>query len=83
MAITNELLELETRRDALFIFFCLKVHSNPRFKDLKKRLQERTFTAPNLRPQQIIKEAYARTDRINKSPLFTIRRTLNDIVLVT
>ena len=70
---------LSTRRGELFKKFCLKTHKNQRFRE--KWLKERTFTGPTLRPQQIIQENYSRTDRLYKSPLFTMRRTLNDLLV--
>ena len=70
---------LESRRESLFTNFCNKVYGNPRFREAW--LKERTFTGPDLRRQQIIGEEYSRTERLYRSPLFTIRRKLNDILV--
>ena len=70
---------LESRRETLFKKICLKTHSNPRFRD--SWLKDRNFTGPDLRHQKIFNEYFARTDRLFKSPIYTLRRTLNDILI--
>ena len=65
------------RREELFNNFCKKIYNNPRFKE--DWLQERTFVGPNIRNQKIIIEKYARTSRLFNSPLYAIRRKINDI----
>ena len=70
---------LEARRDSLFKKFCLKTFSSNRFSS--QWLETRNFTGHDLRQQQIIVEKHAKTDRLYKSLLYTIRRTLNDILV--
>ena len=68
---------LEERRKTLFRSFCLKTQVNQRFK--AAWLEEKEFVDYALRKQHIIKEHFARTERLYKSLLFTMRRELNDI----
>ena len=70
---------LEERRGGLFKNFCLKIHSTPRFRS--QWLKERQFVGHDLRNQMIIEENFARTERLFKSPLFSMRRLLNDILV--
>ena len=70
---------LKERRDQLFERFCMKLYSNPRFKE--EWLEERTFTGPNLRRQRILIEKPSRTNRLYKCPIYAIRRKLNDILV--
>ena len=66
-----------SRRDTLFRRFCIKISENKRFSDAW--LEKRDFADHNLRQQQIVTEKFARTERLYRSPLYTIRRTINDI----
>ena len=68
---------LQERREILLESFCKKLYSNPRFK--RQWLGERIFEGPGLRRQKIVKEKFARTNRLFNSPLYTIRRKINDI----
>ena len=68
---------LEERRKKLFENFCQKIHKNERFRNIW--LQERVFEGHDLRRQRIIVEKYARTQRLYKSPIYSIRRKLNDL----
>ena len=70
---------LEERRSVLFRNFCMKIYSNSRFRE--QWLDTRIFTGHDLRNQNIIVEKFARTERLYKSPLYTIRRNLNDILI--
>ena len=71
---------LEERRKHLFDNFCKKIFENSRFK--QDWLEERIFTGPNIRSQKIILEKYAKTNRLYNSPLYTIRRRINDLYVV-
>ena len=73
------LVSLEERRDTMFEQFCRKTLENPRLK--KEWIEERDFEGPNLRKQKIIVESFANTNRLFKSPLFTLRRKLNDLLV--
>ena len=75
-----ELTTLQERRETLFRSFCMKTHNNARFRD--QWTEEKTFTDYNLRKQNIIKEHHSRTERLYNSPLFALRRKLNDILAV-
>ena len=70
---------LEERRKRLFNKFCMKVYENERFRE--EWLEERTFTGHDLRKQKIIREKNSRTKRLFDSPLYTIRRYLNDFLV--
>ena len=70
---------LEERQKNLFNKLCLELHGNPRFKD--EWLEERIFEGPTLRSQKIIKEKQSRTSRLFHSPLYTVRRRLNNILV--
>ena len=70
---------LEERRRSTFRKFCLKVHASDRFRE--KWIEKREFEGPELRKQNIIKEHFAHSKRLFDSPLFTLRRTLNDILI--
>ena len=70
---------LQERRGTLFNNFCKKLHSNPRFRE--RWLEERNFTDHNLGQQKIIHEHFSRTERLYNSPLFAIRRNLNDLLV--
>ena len=70
---------LEDRRKTLFKNFCPKLYENPSFKN--QWLQEREFIGTDLRRQLILKEENARPQRLYNSPLFQIRRTLNDLLV--
>ena len=70
---------LKERRNNQFNKFCLSLHNNRRFKEVW--LEDREFTGPNVRKQKIIKEKQSRTNRLYTSPLYSIRRRLNDILV--
>ena len=72
-----DLTTLETRRESLFKNFCLKLYKNTRFR--VEWLEERNFTDHNLRHQRILVEKRSSTSRLFSSPLYCVRRTLNDI----
>ena len=81
----TELLELSglpclsERRNQLCNSFCLKIYNNERFRN--EWIEERLFVGPNLRHQKIIVEKQAKTNRLYNSPIYKIRRTLNDILV--
>ena len=70
---------LHERRENLFVGFCKKAYGNERFKT--EWFQERTFEGPNLRVQKILKEKHAKSSRLFNSPLYKMRRTLNDVLV--
>ena len=67
---------LAKRRERLFSKFCQKIYSNPRFNE--EWLPTRPFINQELKHQNIIIEKYARTERLFRSPLYTIRSHLNE-----
>ena len=71
---------LEERRKILFRNFAMKVYNSPRFKEAW--LPERPFTGHDLRRQNILVEHQSKTTRLYNSPLFALRRLLNDILIV-
>ena len=71
---------LEERREHLFNNFCQKTYNNERLR--QQWLEERVFIGPDLRSQRIIKEKHANTNRLFNSPLYTVRRTINDQAVV-
>ena len=71
---------LAERREKLFDSFCQKTYSSERFR--KQWLEDRIFEGPNIRRQRIIKEKNAKTTRLFRSPLYTIRRRTNDLNVV-
>ena len=68
---------LEARRSRLFENFCKKSYANSRFK--KAWFTEREFTGHDLRKQKILVEKPARTNRLFNSPLYAMRRKINDL----
>ena len=73
------LTSLKERREKLFLLFCNKTYNNKRLE--RAWLEARDFEGPNVRRQKIIVEKFASTARLYNSPLFTIRRTLNDTLV--
>ena len=70
---------LQERRKKLFEAFCLKNYKNERFK--QTWFEERDFEGADLRKQKIIVEKFARTSRLYNSPVYAMRRKLNDILV--
>ena len=68
---------LQSRRDNLLDKFACKLRDSPRFS--AAWLPERIFTGYDLREERIFNELRATTERRRKSPLFEIRRRLNNI----
>ena len=67
---------LYERRNDAFDKFCLKTEKNPSFSHWLPRVE---FTHYDLRRGRIFEEEFARTEKLYKSPLFTMRRRLNEI----
>ena len=80
----DELLEksgletLRARRKNLFEKFCIKASNNERFR--RKWLPEQNYEdgAPSLRERKKYIEFWARTERLYKSPVYEMRRFLNE-----
>ena len=70
---------LQDRRSRLFETFCMKNYENERFKDAW--FEERIFTGPDLRNQRILVEKFANTSRLFNSPIYAMRRKLNDMLV--
>ena len=68
---------LEKRREKLILNFAHKCVKNPRFVSW---FPERNYDGMNveLRARQKYEEKYARTERLKKSPIFHMRRALNE-----
>ena len=67
---------LEERRQDFFDRFSLKLANNP---DYASWLPKARFTGYDLRKELIYNESFAATDRLRNSPLYAIRRRLNEI----
>ena len=67
---------LEERRQDYFDRFALKLANNSEYSDW---LPKSIFTGYDLREEHIYKESFASTDRLRNSPLYAIRRRLNEI----
>ena len=74
LVLTN-LKTLEERREAAFINFTNKIVQTDRFGHLFPRREENQF---DLRTPNIYREEFARTNRLYNSPLFRMRRYLNN-----
>ena len=72
-----DIITLKQRREELLDSFILKSLKNPRFRDKWFPLRERN--SRNLRSENRFIEKYARTDRLRKSPLYTMRRRANEM----
>ena len=73
----NGLESLKERRQKLFDAFLLKMAGSAEYSD--RWFPTKDFTHPDLRVERIYLEKYARTDRPYKSPLYAMRRRLNEI----
>ena len=69
---------LAERRQQCFDKFAIKLATNP---DYEHWLPKTTFTGHDLREELIYIEKFASTDRLRSSPLYAIRRRLNEIYL--
>ena len=65
---------LEERRNKLTLNFARKVSKDSRFKHW---FPEKQYGDINLRRELKYEEQFARTERLKKSPLFHMRRMLN------
>ena len=63
------------RRNNLILNFARKTEKNPRFK---KWFPEKNYEDLNLRNEKKFEEFFARTERLKKSPLYHMRRQLNE-----
>ena len=66
---------LSTRRDRLTVNFARKASASERFKDW---FQEKSYKGLNLRKEKKFEELFARTERLKNSPLYYMRRALNE-----
>ena len=73
------LISLHERRSCLFESFCKKTHENEIFR--RNWMEERFFEGPNLRRQKILTEKFAKTARLYNSPLYAMRRKINDLLV--
>ena len=71
----NKIESLEERRKKLILNFAVKTQKNPRFKDW---FPEKEYEGLNLRKEKKYQELFARTERLKKSPLYHMRRALNE-----
>ena len=69
---------LYERRQTCFDRFAIKLANNP---DYNHWLPRTVFTGYDLREELIYVEKFAATDRLRNSPLYAIRRRLNEIYL--
>ena len=69
---------LEERRQDIFDKFAVKLAKNP---DYQHWLPKTSFTGYDLREELIFTEHFAATERLRNSPLYAIRRRLNEIYL--
>ena len=67
---------LETRRQKIFENFAKKTAVNPRFADWFPPAADTGYNTRQLKPYH---EEYARTERYKNSPLFAMRRRLNEM----
>ena len=67
---------LNERRQELFDNFAMKLANNPEYREW---LPKTEFTGYDLRKELIFTEKFASTDRLYNSPLYAIRRRLNEI----
>jgi hypothetical protein len=72
----NQIQTLKERREEMFEKFCLKLEKNQRYNDW---LPKQTFTHYDLRKELVYEEKFARTARLYNSPLYSVRRKLNEI----
>ena len=72
----NGIQTLEERRSLAFDKLCIKLANNPRYKEW---LPEQEVCHYDLRRELVYREKFARTERLYKSPMYTIRRRLNEI----
>ena len=68
--------KLSSRRKTLLDKFANKIKNNPRYRD--RWLPPARDNQYDIRKKKIFLEEHAKTDRLRNSPLFTIRRLLND-----
>ena len=69
---------LEQRREEACASFAKKLVASNRFKNLFP-LNDIQEEAPQLRQYKLYKEEFARSERLYRSPLFTMRRFMNSI----
>ena len=69
---------LEERRQDCFDRFAIKLANN---KEYEEWLPRTKFTGYDLREELIYDELFASTDRLRNSPLYAMRRRLNEIYL--
>ena len=76
----NLLPSLSTRREELTLKFATKCANSARFGDWfpKKEHYEDIVNGHCLRTEKTYREDYARTDRLKNSPVFYMRRQLNN-----
>ena len=72
----SNLEKLHVRRERMCLNFALKLTNSPRFSKWFPTIEE--GTGPSLRNRKIFKEEYARTSRLYNSPIFYMRRKLNE-----
>ena len=73
LIMTGKVVTLEKRRELLALNFAKKCTKNDRFKDWFKEKPKN-----NLRSQTLYEEKFARTEGLKKSPLYYLRRALNN-----
>ena len=72
---SEKLEELNTRRERFFVNFAVKASNNPRYMDRWSPLNPDPHY--NIRNPKMYKEFKARTERLQNSPLFQLRKRLN------
>ena len=73
----NSMEKLSERRERMFVKFAVKSSKNPRISS--KWFPERPPCQHDIRNQNKFIEYHARTDRLQKSPLFQLRKRLNEL----
>ena len=74
---TENITRLSERRQSLFDSFTQKMWENGEIS--REWFPTKTFEHANLRRERIVIEKHARTSRLYKSPLYAMRRRLNEI----
>ena len=69
--------ELRIRRENMFVKFAIKCSKNPKIKDSWFPLAEENNY--NLREVTKYREEIARTDRLKNSPIYRMRKRLNEL----
>ena len=78
---SNDLMRLDTRRSKLFDDFVQKMSLSDRFS--RRWFPTKDFVHYDLRKEKIFEEKHACTARLYNSPLYAMRRRLNEISPVT